>query len=84
LPLRPDRRAPVTPLARRIAARLREGASVASFSLATAQGRVHVCVRKSAGVTRVFALCPPAIRVEVEAALAQARFMFAAGGGRVQ
>jgi hypothetical protein len=78
-----DRRAAPSPLARRIVARLRAtppSSNATSFSLTTPRGRIHVCVRRLGSGMRLFALCSPALRAEVEAAVAQARFILAGRG----
>jgi hypothetical protein len=81
----PERRGAASPLARKIvrtfcAARRRAGA--ATFSLDGRQGRVRVLLRADGSHVKLVALCAPANRARVAAALAQARFALAARGIR--
>jgi len=82
LPFR-ERRMPVSQLAQTLVARARVQQTGATFALPVPGGRVLVCVRRDATGLRLAALCPPAARSAVEAALAHARFALCARGSVV-
>ncbi|MBV8355283.1 MAG: hypothetical protein JO101_08190 [Candidatus Eremiobacteraeota bacterium] len=64
----------------RIAAAVRRDTGRASFTLSTANGRVHVVIEQRGGSLRLIALCAPAARRFVERAMAYARFELAGSG----
>ncbi len=81
-----DRRAPATPLAKRIERAIAHAPAqtpAASVAIKAGGGRVQVLVRSDGEATRIVALCAPALRERVEQALAHARFALAAQGVRV-
>jgi hypothetical protein len=78
-----ERRAPRSGLARKIErtflhprARVRK----ASFAIDGVQGRVQVLLQSSGGRLKLVAICPPAAKAHVAAALAQARYALALRG----
>lgn len=75
-----ERRAGPSRLARRIVAQIQREPARASFTLRTAFGRIHLCVRRERGVLRLIALCSAPARAAVDRALAHARFALAAAG----
>ena len=83
---RGERRHATPPLAQRIARKLSAAPARgdASFTVRSADRRVHVVVRASAGRTRIVAVCAPDVRSRVERALAHARFALAARGVRAE
>lgn len=79
----PERRAPRSPLARKIErAFLQPKAPVrkAAFTLESAAGRVQILLSSSGARIGLIAICPQKARKEVAAALAQARYALAARG----
>ena len=85
----PERRVPVSELARRIQRALQTHVIHApsvpvTLAIAAADGRVALFVRNDGGTTRVVAICAPPLRERVDRALAQARFALAARGSRVE
>lgn len=82
LPIERERRSQRSELARRIERAIvrRTPAPLASLAIRADAGRVHLLVRSEGGRTRIVALCLPAQRGAVEAALAQARFALARRG----
>ena len=82
-----DRRHARTDLARSIErglARRTPRSGAASFAIRTGGGRIHLVVRADGGRTRVVAVCATALRERVERALAQARFVLASRGVRME
>lgn len=78
-----DRRAMRSPLARKIERaflRPRTASAKNSFTLASEHGRVHVLLRSCGKQLKLVAICPPKARVQVAAALAQARYALALRG----
>ncbi|MBV8600169.1 MAG: hypothetical protein JO359_01260, partial [Candidatus Eremiobacteraeota bacterium] len=75
-----ERRRPMSALARTIVERLVSRPAHRSIVLQIAEGRIFLSVRRDAGGMRLVALCPPAARPRIEAALAQARFALASSG----
>lgn len=78
-----ERRSARSPLARRIERRFLHPAakpSAASFSLEGASGRVQVLLKGDGPNVQLVAICAPAARAQVCAALAQARYALAARG----
>lgn len=81
-----ERRAPLLPLARKIALfvlRPRRKMSGATFTIDGARGRVRVLVRADGNRLRLIALCAEPMKATVSAALAQARYALAARGANV-
>jgi hypothetical protein len=81
-PIGRERRIERSELSRRIerAVVRRTPASLSSMVIRTEDGRVQLLVRSDGQRTRIVALCLPAQRVAVEAALAHARFALARRG----
>ena len=78
-----ERRAPRSPLARKIERaflRPRSAAHKASFTIEGDGGRVHVLLRTQGSQLKLIAICPPKARPHVAAALAQARYALALRG----
>jgi len=77
-----ERRSERSELSRRIerAVVRRTAAPIASIALKSGDGRVQLLVRSDGNRTRIVALCLPAQRCAVEAALAQTRFALARRG----
>lgn len=78
-----ERRAPRSPLARKIERALlrpRTASHKTSFSVDGDEGRVHVLLHARGTQFRLIAICPPKARANVAAALAQARYALAARG----
>ena len=82
LPIERERRSQRSELARRIERAIvrRTPAPLASLAIRAAEGRVQLLVRSDGARTRIVALCLPAQRGAVEAALAQVRFALARRG----
>ncbi len=81
--LPPERRAPRSPLARKIERailRPRSAARKSSFTVEGAHGRVHVLLQSRGAQLKLVAICPPKARAHVAAALAQARYALALRG----
>lgn len=79
----PERRAPRSPLARKIERALlqpKPAAHKTSFALEGGAGRVKVLLRSSGSRVDLIAICPRNARKEVAAALAQARYSLALRG----
>lgn len=79
----PERRSARSPLARRIERRFSHPAakpSAATFALEGAAGRVQVLLKGAGPNVRLVAICAPAARAQVCAALAQARYNLASRG----
>jgi hypothetical protein len=71
----------MSPFARRIERAIAARAdrpAVSCVTIGDRAGRVLVMVRSDGARTRVIAVCPPALRDEVERALAHARFALGA------
>lgn len=78
-----ERRAPRTPLARKMERafiRHRSEHHRAAFTVEGAHGRVRVLLQTRGGQLRIVAICPAKARSHVAAALAQARYALAARG----
>jgi len=79
----PERRSARSPLARRIERRFLHPSaktSAASFALDGAAGRVQILLKGAGLNVQLVAICAPAARAQVCAALAQARFNLASRG----
>lgn len=80
----PERRAPRSPLARRIERAFLDPHTClhrATFSVGDSEGsRVHVTLQSAGGRVRLVALCHPSARDRVARALAQARYALGARG----
>jgi hypothetical protein len=79
----PERRAPRSPLARKIERALLRpgsGAHKTSFTLDGEHGRVHVVLQTRGSRLKLIAICPPKARAHVASALAQARYALALHG----
>jgi hypothetical protein len=80
----PERRAPRSPLARRIESAFLDPRGClhrATFSVGDSAGsRVHVTLQSAGGRVRLVALCHPSARARVARALAQARYALGARG----
>lgn len=78
-----DRRAPRSPLARKIERaflRPRRAEQKNAFTVEGEHGRVHVLLQSRGTQLRLVAICPPKARAQVAAALAQARYALALRG----
>jgi hypothetical protein len=78
-----DRRAPRSPLARKIERAFlhpKRASRKASFTIEGEGGRVHVLMRSQGPRLKLIAICPPKSRSQVAAALAQARYALALRG----
>jgi|SRR6185437_11600969 len=78
-----DRRAPRSPLARKIERtflRPRRISRKNAFTLEGEHGRVHVLLQSRGTHLKLVAICPPKARTQVAAALAQARYALALRG----
>jgi hypothetical protein len=78
-----DRRAPRSPLARKIERAFlhpRSNSKKTSFSVDGEEGRVHVILQSRGLQLKLIAICPEKARAQVAAALAQARYALAMRG----
>lgn len=79
----PERRSARSPLARRIERRFLHPSakpSAATFALGGAAGRVQILLKGAGPNVQLVAICAPAARAQVCAALAQARYNLASRG----
>jgi hypothetical protein len=78
-----ERRAPRSPLARKIERaflRPRSSARKTAFTIEGQQGRIHVLLQSRGSCLKLVAICPAHARVHVAAALAQARYALSLRG----
>jgi hypothetical protein len=78
-----DRRAPHSPLARKIERTFLRPRSISrknAFTVEGEHGRVHVLLQSRGTHLKLVAICPPNARTQVAAALAQARYALALRG----